>query len=1064
MPATSAKRFRIAFSFAGEKREFIEKVARILADRFGEDAILYDKFCEAEFATADLGVDLPELYHKESDLVVVVLCQNYAAKEWCGLEWRAVHALIKERKAGDVMLCRFDHATVKGLYSTAGFVELDDKTPAQAAKLILQRLKSNGVDTAKRPRSRQPVAPASHVITTPNNLPRLASFFGRTEELKKIADALSPKTRTWGALIDGPGGIGKTSLAIRAAEISAAQFQRIFFLTSKERTLTADGQRPRTDFVLPGYLAMLNEIARLLKQPDLAKQPEEERARLLIEALAPAQALLILDNLESLAKDDQNRLFEFLSQLPPGCKAIVTSRRRTDVDARIIRLARLDRDAALELIAELATDRPLLAKAGDQERSHLYEETGGNPLLLRWIAGQLGKGRCRTVAKALDFLRSAPADNDPLEFIFGDLLETFTDSETAALAALTYFTREVEVKLIAELAGLSKTAAEAALGDLSSRALVVPDEEEKNFALVPMVGDFLVKKRADIIAETGNRLEQRTYSLIVKDGEAKGVPFTALNAAWPRLALALPLFLAGPNLRLQTVCEALDNFLDFTGRWDEGLALSEQAEVKAVAAGDHNNAGWRAHWSGWIYYQRGQADAVLACADRATAHWQCVPTNSREFAYAIRLRGTGHFLKANYPAAITAYRKALDLHLSISPESLDVANCFDDLASAERTSGKFAAAERDYREALRVAHAVGYAEGVAIYTGNLAGLALDRGDFPGAETFAREALPLSEQLGRQELIAGDCRALATALVRQGKSAAEALLHAQRAVNIYLRLGSPNLERTRTTLADCREALLSAFNVRWIYNTTTLEGNTLTEAEVAEALAKPKAKIAKRPAEHVVAVRAQQAAIQAVGRWLGEDRPFTKDDLFSLHTVLMQGSTVDSMKPIGAWKIEDNGTPVRLGGKSRWNDHYAAAQHTGALMEMWLEEFNKRREGAGEPFADYLWLHATFARIHPFADGNGRLARLLANVPLVSSGQPVVDIPATARDRYLAALARWQFACGAPRPNAPLYSHEAELKDFIALCKASQPKTRTTSGKKSPGTPRTPARKPRPGKS
>ena len=56
------KRFRIAFSFAGEKRDFVEKVARILANQFGEAAILYDKFHEAEFARYDLGIDLPKLY------------------------------------------------------------------------------------------------------------------------------------------------------------------------------------------------------------------------------------------------------------------------------------------------------------------------------------------------------------------------------------------------------------------------------------------------------------------------------------------------------------------------------------------------------------------------------------------------------------------------------------------------------------------------------------------------------------------------------------------------------------------------------------------------------------------------------------------------------------------------------------------------------------------------------------------------------------------------------------------------------------------------------------------
>jgi len=139
----STKRFRIAFSFAGEKRDFVEQVAAILANRFGEAAILYDKYHEAEFARRDLGIYLPELYHKESDLVVVVVCPDYDEKAWTGLEWAAIHDLLKLRKDAEVMLCRFEHAKVTGLYSTAGYVELDDKTPEQAATLILQRLAFN---------------------------------------------------------------------------------------------------------------------------------------------------------------------------------------------------------------------------------------------------------------------------------------------------------------------------------------------------------------------------------------------------------------------------------------------------------------------------------------------------------------------------------------------------------------------------------------------------------------------------------------------------------------------------------------------------------------------------------------------------------------------------------------------------------------------------------------------------------------------------------------------------------------------------------------------------------
>ena len=90
------KRFRIAFSFAGEKREFVAQVAANLARHFGEAAILYDKYHEAEFSRHRLGFDLPDLYHNNSDLIVPVFCPDYENKEWCGLEWDAIHDLLKK--------------------------------------------------------------------------------------------------------------------------------------------------------------------------------------------------------------------------------------------------------------------------------------------------------------------------------------------------------------------------------------------------------------------------------------------------------------------------------------------------------------------------------------------------------------------------------------------------------------------------------------------------------------------------------------------------------------------------------------------------------------------------------------------------------------------------------------------------------------------------------------------------------------------------------------------------------------------------------------------------------
>lgn len=140
---TNLKRFRIAFSFAGEKREFVEATARILAQRFGEERILYDKFHEAEFAYADLAFDLPTLYKNDTDLIVAVFCRDYDQKQWCGLEWRAIFSLIKENQSKKILLSRFDLMDGKGLFGLGGFIDLDQKAPEQFTTLILQRLAIN---------------------------------------------------------------------------------------------------------------------------------------------------------------------------------------------------------------------------------------------------------------------------------------------------------------------------------------------------------------------------------------------------------------------------------------------------------------------------------------------------------------------------------------------------------------------------------------------------------------------------------------------------------------------------------------------------------------------------------------------------------------------------------------------------------------------------------------------------------------------------------------------------------------------------------------------------------
>ena len=98
--------------------------------------------------------------------------------------------------------------------------------------------------------------------------------------------------------------------------------------------------------------------------------------------------------------------------------------------------------------------------------------------------------------------------------------------------------------------------------------------------------------------------------------------------------------------------------------------------MRALAADDKEKAGWRAYQAGIAYPLRNQPAEVLACAARAAEHWQ--DSAPRNKAIAIQLRGLGHKLNKDYPAAITAYREALEIDRSISPESDDVANDLND--------------------------------------------------------------------------------------------------------------------------------------------------------------------------------------------------------------------------------------------------------------------------------------------------------------------------------------------------------------------------------------------------
>lgn len=655
-----------------------------------------------------------------------------------------------------------------------------------------------------------PVAPPA-VTTSPSchsTLPNRRVFYGREAELADIARYLRAEQRGWGVALDGPGGMGKTALAIEAAyRAPVEEFPTKLFVTAKHVRMEMDGRHQLHDQRVDNYHELMAQIAVALIGPAAHKTAESQLADVVRHALASRPSLLVLDNLEHFNLAERRRIFDLLDTLPANCRAIITSRRRDDTAAHFIRLDQLAFADAQKLLADLCLRLPNTVQLSLQDQEQLHRETGGNPLLMIWLASQLGRvqGRSANLAQALERMHEAQKhnpNNDPLEFVFGDLVESFNQAELAMLAALSHFSQPADISWLLPLCNILRPEAESALEALQARSIVVRSDE--GWLLPPLCGKFLRTRRADLVNQTGDKLAEQAYAWAMEyGGGSDKAPFDELEARWPQIEAALPRLLAGENTRLQQFCDDVYFFLDFSGRWQAALLLDTEAESKALAVGDVINAGWCAYRQAWTQTLHGNGNACLQAAERGAQHWQ----NAGDFyrAHSMRMQGQAHRLLKNYPAAMQAFGDALGIFRAIQDDSLSVAMVLNALAEARKQAGELSAAEADYRAALHLAQKLDHREGIASFTGNLADLALTNKNFLQAEELARQALAISVAIGRQELIASHNHTLAGALHGQHQNSA-ALPHARIAVEIFSRLASRDLAEAQATLAACEAAI------------------------------------------------------------------------------------------------------------------------------------------------------------------------------------------------------------------------------------------------------------------
>lgn len=651
----------------------------------------------------------------------------------------------------------------------------------------------------------------------PDNLPRRAPFFGRDKEMGVALRALSPEDRTWGVLVDGIGGIGKSALAVEAAYRCKEKglFDAFIFVSAKVNILAPGGILELTPAART-LEEFLNETARALGQTGIAQLAGDGKRRALLDSLRSVRALLIYDNLETLTKEEQEAMAEFLRELPQGCKAIITSRRRGGEGAVWLRLEKLEWEAARGIIeSEMARDPQLagkLRRAGEARWPELYDETKGSPLALMHMLGLVRVRTALTFDGALAMLRSN-RDPDLQKFIFQEARRELTTNDQAALRALSFFVPSAAFEAWMDVAKLSRNALEATIDRLSALSLVDVLAGEERYALHPLTRNFVrgeLLADAQIACEIGKRFADYWVAYAGRYGgrSENYQTFNLVEVEWPNLdAVAEWLWQAadvqGEQIgdkdaaqRLNELAKALcgaDGPLFFIGRWDELVQLGARAYEAIRALNDGYEVGWRAYQVAWVHYTRANTVKAERWADRCAEAWASAG-GKYEQAIETRLRGLVAWRKEEFVAAEQLFQDSLAIFRELKSDR-SIAEALADLGRLERERGDYDAAERNYRESLAFVETADNKEVQCVCLGHLSRLALDRKRWAEARESAEKGLQLAREIGRQDVIASLQVHLARAHEEEGRSDL-ALSLAQEALVIYERLRDSNLEWAR----------------------------------------------------------------------------------------------------------------------------------------------------------------------------------------------------------------------------------------------------------------------------
>ena len=218
----------------------------------------------------------------------------------------------------------------------------------------------------------------------------------------------------------------------------------------------------------------------------------------------------------------------------------------------------------------------------------------------------------------------------------------------------------------------------------------------------------------------------------------------------------------------------------------------------------------------------------------------------------------------------------------------------------------------------------------------------------------------------------------------------------------------------------RERLSRRFTVDFNYNSNHIEGNTLTYGQTEILLLFGKV-IGEADVRDVQEMTASNVGLKMMTEEAAvKEMPLTQNFIRSLHQTLLREDYA------GQYKTRPNSVITRYGDRFE----YASPEETPGLMADLVDWYNAaEQEGKLSPVELAALFHYRYIRIHPFEDGNGRIARLMVNFILIRHDYPMIVVRSRKKSEYLEALHQADMEVG-PVPSDGAHAGIKDIRPFL----------------------------------